>query len=153
MVGLIPPEIQTQFPEVAIKNKEIWQIFASNPDAKYNAQAVGKVTGIDTNCFAVIIKNAKAQSKKILIFQFDYKDRPKLLFDSVFPSEFDGIAVLSVRRKIKVKEGTNLKLIQLRTPFFLCGYNSAFSEQNKKIIYYDGSSFRFEELTDNFKGY
>ena len=152
MSGIIPPEIQTQFPEISTKNKDIWQIFAANQNAKYNVQAIGKVTGIDTSCFAVIIKNVKDQSKKILIFQFDEKDQPKLLFDSSFPAEFDGITLLSVRRKLRIKEGT-LKMVQFRTPFFLCGVNSAFSQQNKQIIYFDGSSFKFVELIDNIKGF
>lgn len=147
--GIISDDMQIQL-YGRVLNNEVWQVFGSTKEAKFNSICEGKLTGTEENSSAVIISNLKSGVKRLLIFGFDLKGREKLIYNDIFPAEYDGLALIGKNKSIQILNNQNKKLTaKTMIVSIVAGQNNVFSPLPQSVYIFDGLNFNKSKLAQN----
>ena len=126
-----------------------FQVFGIDKDLKFTIIGSGKFLGNTENCTAVILTNLKSQERTLEIFKFDKNDNWTHIYQTPFPSEYDGVRRLSKNKWVYIKTEKGSKRITTKTYSLVYGVNDSFSILKQKILMYNGTTFKLFDLTKN----
>jgi hypothetical protein len=142
--SMISPEVQVEL-YGKVNSAQVWTVLGLSENATFNALSGGSFNGSEDRGTAVILTNPKTQKRKLLIFTYDDADKAKLLFETPFQDEYDGIVTISAKDLNRKMDRT---IVPYNIPVIIYGVNNIFSDLNQKVLYYNGKSFTLRELTN-----